>query len=111
MSFAKQGYLVVSAPTTHDAMGLLRAPLSPIDLAVVNLSLPDVSGLHLCTYLRKSNPGLQLIVYSDEAEPSELPQLRKLGVNRFLQNPFTVEELIADVASLLHSPKQGAGGI
>ncbi len=110
MSFAKQGYLILSAPTTHDAMGLVRAPLSPIDLAVVNLNLPDLSGLHLCTYLRKSNPGLQLIVYSDEAEPAELPQLRKLGVNRFLQNPFTVEELIADVASLLHSSKQEAGG-
>jgi CheY-like chemotaxis protein len=102
MSFADQGYLVVSAPTTHDAMGLLRAPLSPIDLVVLNLNLPDLSGLHLCTYLRKSNPGLQLMVYSDEAEPSELPQLLKLGVSYYRQNPFSLDELIADVNSILH---------
>jgi CheY-like chemotaxis protein len=111
MTFAEQGYLVLSAPTTHDAMGLLRAPLSPIDLVVLNLTLPDVSGLHLCTYLRKSNPGLQLIVYSDEAEPSELPQLLKLGVNHYLPNPFSLQELVAGVNSLLHGTTREAGGM
>jgi hypothetical protein len=38
------GYLVLTAETGHDAIGMLERPLAPVDVILLDAHLPDVDG-------------------------------------------------------------------
>jgi DNA-binding response OmpR family regulator len=40
-ALVRAGYLVQTAATGHDAIYILRTPLSPIDLVLLDIQLPD----------------------------------------------------------------------
>jgi DNA-binding response OmpR family regulator len=96
-----EGYLVLTAATVRDAMGVLRQPLSAIDVAVLDVHLPDASGIDICERLRERWPRVAVIVCSGEAGPEEAAQLLRLGAHRYLQKPVSVDELLATVAAAL----------
>jgi len=96
-----EGYLVLSAATAHDALGLVRTPLSPIDVVLLDVHLPDVSGIDLCARLKESNPKLPIVVCSGEAEPEEIGELVKLGIHRYFRKPLAMDELLAAVEASL----------
>jgi CheY-like chemotaxis protein len=96
-----EGYLVLPAATAHDALGVLRAPISPIDVVLLDTHLPDVNGVHLCQRLRELYPTLPVLVCTGEAEPAEVAQLLKLGVQHYLRKPIVLHELLTTVRSLL----------
>jgi DNA-binding response OmpR family regulator len=89
------GYLVLTAATGHDAIGLLRTPLRPIDVVLLDIQLPDVSGVDLCARVREIFPKIPVIVCSGDTSPKERTALRKLGIKVFLQKPVDMEELLA----------------
>ena len=64
---AREGYGVLTAATARDALGVLRTPLSPIDVVVLDVHLPDASGVDLFPHLRRRLPERQLIVCTGEA--------------------------------------------
>jgi DNA-binding response OmpR family regulator len=97
----REGYLVLTAGSGHDAMGQLRTPLSPIDVVLLDVHLPDVSGINLCARMREMYPGLPVIVLSGEAEPLEVAELLELGVHRYFRKPIAIDELLATVEAAL----------
>jgi two-component system sensor histidine kinase ChiS len=97
----REGYMVLSAPTGHDAIGLLKTPLSPIDVVLLDVHLPDVNGIDLCARLREMHPKLPVVVCTGEAGPDEAAALLKLGVHRYFCKPIAVEELLATVEAAL----------
>jgi DNA-binding response OmpR family regulator len=98
---AQEGYLVLTARTAHDAMATLRRPLSAIDVVVLDVNLPDVNGIDLCTRLRQSYPTVPVIVCSGEARPAEVAKLLELGARRYFQKPISAEELLSTVEAAL----------
>jgi two-component system, OmpR family, catabolic regulation response regulator CreB len=96
-----EGYLVLAAETGHDALGILRTPLSPIDVAVLDVHLPDCSGIDLCARIREFHPTLPIVVCTGEAEPEEAARLLELGVHRYFRKPVGVDELLATVEASL----------
>ncbi len=97
----REGYLVFSAGSCHDALGTLRQPLSPIDVAVLDVHLPDASGIDLCARLRELHPRLPVIICTGEATPDEAAELLRLGAHRYLQKPVSPDELLAAVEASL----------
>jgi DNA-binding response OmpR family regulator len=98
---AGEGYLVLTAATARDAVEALRAPPSAVDVAVLDVHLPDVSGTDLCRHLRASRPGLPVIVCKGEASPAEGAELLRLGAHRYLRKPVSADELLATVEAAL----------
>jgi DNA-binding response OmpR family regulator len=99
--FVREGYLVLTAPTGHDAIGLLRTPSSPIDVVLLDVGLPDVSGADLCARLRQFFPHLPVVVCTGAASPEEAAELQQLGITHFFCKPIAMPELIAAVRSAL----------
>jgi DNA-binding response OmpR family regulator len=97
----REGYLVLTAACGHDAIGLLKTPLSPIDVVLLDVHLPDVNGIDLCARLREMHPKLPVVVCTGEADPDEAAELFRLGVHRYFCKPIGVEELLATVEAAL----------
>jgi DNA-binding response OmpR family regulator len=100
-TLAHEGYLVLTAPTGHDAVGACQVRAEPIDVVLLDVHLPDVSGVDLCAHLRELRPGLPVVVCSGEAEPQEVARLLELGVRRYFQKPIEPDELLATVEAAL----------
>jgi DNA-binding response OmpR family regulator len=97
----QEGYLVLTAATGRDALGTMRQPLSPIDVVILDVHLPDASGIDVCARLRELYPGIPVIVCTGVATPEEATELLRLGVHRYLQKPVSPDELLATVEASL----------
>jgi DNA-binding response OmpR family regulator len=97
----REGYLTMTAESGHDALGFLRTPLSPIDVVILDVHLPDVSGIDLCARIRELHPDMPVVVCTGEADPEEATRLLQLGVHRYFRKPIGVDELLATVEAAL----------
>jgi two-component system, OmpR family, KDP operon response regulator KdpE len=93
-----RGYILDLAATGQEA--LLKAIDAPPDLVVLDLALPDMSGIEVCRELRTwfSAPILILSVRSNEADKI---QALDEGADDYLTKPFSAGELLARIRALL----------
>jgi CheY-like chemotaxis protein len=96
-----EGFLVLTAADGHEAAGHLERPLEPIDVAVLDIGLPDVDGIALCERLRQLYPHMPVVVCTGQAGPSDVARLVELGVTRYFRKPVDPDELLAAVESSL----------
>ena len=114
-NLAADGYDVLLAETARDALRHLqyKAP----DLALIDIGLPDASGLELLARVREADgiatrvdPSTPLIVLSGRA--SELDRVRGLerGADDYVAKPFSYPELRLRIARLLQRAQGAARG-
>jgi two-component system response regulator AtoC len=90
------------------AEGLQKAKASPPDAVLLDINMPDVSGLELLPDLRKTAPALSIIMITGKASHKGAVSAIKLGAEDYLEKPFQLEELklilerIAERVSLRH---------
>ena len=89
-----QGYTVTLAGLGEQALD--QAALSPPDLVVLDLSLPDMSGLEVCRALRAWTSVPILILSAREQERDKVDAL-DMGADDYLTKPFGMGELLARV--------------
>ncbi|MBL8013071.1 MAG: EAL domain-containing protein, partial [Candidatus Omnitrophica bacterium] len=98
---ASRGYKVITATSGRDA---IEKSNLPIDLIVLDLFLPDISGLEVCHYLKNTETtrNIPIIVLSDRAcAVNQKVQCFQLGADDFLVKPFDTEEFVVRVFALL----------
>jgi two-component system KDP operon response regulator KdpE len=93
-----RNYVVTLAEGGREA--LLKAIDEPPDLVILDLGLPDMSGIEVCRELRSwtSVPILVLSVRSTEADKIEALDE---GADDYLTKPFSAGELLARIRALL----------
>ena len=97
----KSGYDVDIRLTGRDA---LRAIVeSQPDLLILDLMLPEVSGLDICRAVRSNEKtaSIPIIMVTARAEASERIAGLDLGADDYLAKPFSPGELVARVRALL----------
>jgi DNA-binding response OmpR family regulator len=102
---AGRGYAV---STVRDGAAALEAVRGGgIDLLILDLRLPVLSGLEVFVELRRSGKGVPTIVVTGYAheENASLEALRKLAVAGVLTKPFETKALLSVVDSVLVAPK------
>jgi DNA-binding response OmpR family regulator len=96
--------------TSSGAEGLELADTYKPDVVVLDVGLPDISGLDVCTSLSNSNNCFILMVSGHSREQDILLGLG-LGADDYITKPFRRSELIARVnAFLRRSRTQSAAG-
>ena len=96
------GYRVSLARTLGQARGVLADPRTPVDAVLLDLHLPDGSGLDLLRDLRSAaaTRSLPVIVLTAEGEDRVLDEAEQLG-SALLTKPFSPTKLVARIATLL----------
>jgi len=96
------GYRVSLARTLGQARGVLADPRTPVDAVLLDLHLPDGSGLDLLRDLRgaAATRSLPVIVLTAEGEDRVLDEAEQLG-SALLTKPFSPTKLVARIATLL----------
>jgi two-component system response regulator AtoC len=100
-ALVKAGYLVQTAASGHDAIAILRTPLLPIDVVLLDIQLPDVSGIDLCAKFRELQPDLPVVVCTGCTDPQENAELNKLGIRGYFAKPIPMEELLATMEEVV----------
>src|SRR5262245_4862463 len=105
----RAGYHVVEAATGADA--LMLAMKERPDLVVLDVNLPDISGLEVCRRLRTaypSLPGIQILQISNTAiTPADQVRGLQHGADVYLTEPIEASVLIATVQALLRVRRAG----
>jgi response regulator RpfG family c-di-GMP phosphodiesterase len=100
----RQGYRTLEAPDGATALRLGRA--HPIDLCLIDLTLPDGHGLDLLERLRELQPQTLAIVITGDQERAPLLRSLQLGVKNYLQKPFAVEQMVHMIDHALEEDRQ-----
>ena len=98
-----RGYDVELAHSATDA--LTKAIDQPPDLVVLDLSLPDRSGIEVCRELRTWMTAPILILSVHSADADKIAGL-DAGADDYLTKPFSAGELLARVRALLRRTRE-----
>jgi two-component system response regulator PhoP len=97
--FEARGFKVNSAADGRE--GLYLGSEYPIDLAVVDLGLPELSGVELIKSLRGASKAFPILVLTARDRWQDKVEALKLGADDYVTKPFHVEELMARADALL----------
>ena len=97
------GYAVLEAPTGARGLELFREHSPSIDLAIVNLVLPDESTSRFVRTLTVMHPGLR-VLYMTHHLASSRSELRRMPRSGFaIEKPFKPNEFLLAVRQALDS--------
>jgi len=94
----KAGHSVVEAGDGAEALRILRQ--EPIDVAVLDIIMPEVDGLEVCRKLREKSQLPVLFLSSRDEELDRIVGL-EIGADDYVTKPFSPRELVARVKALL----------
>jgi two-component system chemotaxis response regulator CheY len=91
---------VTEATSGFDALRIL--PRSRFDLLLVDINMPNINGLELISFIRRSETHREtpLMIISTEASERDRARAMQLGANAYLAKPFTADALLAAVREL-----------
>jgi CheY-like chemotaxis protein len=90
------GYDVVVAPDGET--GLERSGEAPVDLILLDVDLPRMSGLSVCAALKQDpeRRHIPVVMMTGRLTPETVRQARQAGAIAVLGKPFTCDELLAE---------------
>ncbi|MBL8719744.1 MAG: response regulator transcription factor [Myxococcales bacterium] len=97
-ALARDGHHVVGASTRREAQDLLAA--TTVDLVVLDVGLPDGSGVDLCRQLRGQGFHAPILLLTAHSAVDRRVDGLDAGADDFLGKPFAVAELRARVRAL-----------
>jgi len=102
----KQGWEPHVVAAGDEAVAYARR--QSIDLVVLDLMLPGLSGLEVCRLLRgdKTTEALPIIMVTARAEETDRIVGLDIGADDYLAKPFSPNELVARVRALLRRSKR-----
>jgi two-component system chemotaxis response regulator CheY len=104
------GAEVSEATSGFDALRLL--PRGPYDLVITDINMPDINGLELVQFMRKSelHKHTPILLISTQSSERDRQRGLRLGANGYLAKPFGAKGLIEEVMRHLGAARGEARG-
>jgi DNA-binding response OmpR family regulator len=107
------GHDVIEAANGAEAMEIFKnpAPDRPIEMIITDIIMPKTDGMSLITELRKLDKRIKILAVSGGGRASYsnfLSAARNLGAHESLKKPFTRQQLLEKVETLLNSAPAAA---
>ncbi|CAM2065639.1 Response regulator [Sulfidibacter corallicola] len=93
------GYRVTTVGDGHQALETLQSPDPDIDLILLDVMMPGVTGYEVCRTIRESHrlQEMPVIFLTAKTGLTDLVAAFRLGANDFLAKPVSKEELLARI--------------
>jgi two-component system KDP operon response regulator KdpE len=104
---SQQNYQVTATGTGEE--GLALATAKQPDMIILDLGLPDMSGVEVCQQLREWTDLPVIILSAHDSEAEKVAAL-DAGADDYLTKPFGVDELLARVRVALRHRAKAQGG-
>ncbi len=101
MYFSKRGYVVLVANTGADAIKHVREN-PDTNIILMDIMLPDFSGLELLEQFRSYMPDIVIIIVSGVNDLETVVRAMKLGADDYVVKPFRLGELEEKMEAALH---------
>jgi two-component system, cell cycle sensor histidine kinase and response regulator CckA len=101
----KRGFGVIVAEDGHAAVDLFRSHAEDIDLVLLDLTLPGMSGQEVFRKLRALKPDVK-VMFTSGYDPQELTPGSAFSeevLSNFIRKPYRIDELVNTLHEALHS--------
>lgn len=98
-ALAGAGYAVRTAADGRAALENLLA--YPVDLALLDVNMPGLTGFQLLKMMARECPGIPSIILTAHGEERERVRGLELGADDYVVKPFSIAELLARIAAVL----------
>ena len=97
----KAGWQAHITPSGDEALAFARK--QPVDVAILDVMLPGISGLEVCRLLRadKATASLPIIMVTARAEETDRIMGLEIGADDYISKPFSPNELVARIRALV----------
>ena len=100
-NFEREGYQVDLVSSGPAALELYESAQPPIDLVVLDLMLPEMSGYEICRALRRLDLDIPVLALTARTLSEDKIQAFDCGVDQYMTKPFSLPELLSRVRNLL----------
>ena len=98
------GYVVVTAGTVAEALQLAKE--LKFNLCILDVRLPDGTGIELCQQVRQLQPNIPILYYSAYASDAEQKSALSICGDAYLKKPVSIADLEQTIARLLNQNEQ-----
>jgi two-component system, OmpR family, alkaline phosphatase synthesis response regulator PhoP len=106
----REGFTVLRASDGRKALESIKHDKP--DLVILDLMMPEVSGMEVCRMIRgvPETAGLPIIMLTAKSDPIDKILGLEIGADDYITKPFHVRELIARVRAVLRRSEQRPDG-
>src|SRR5436190_500435 len=79
------------------------------DLIILDVMLPQMSGIEICQKLREANIHTPILMLTAKSQINDKVEGLNSGADDYLSKPFAFEELLARIKALSRRPKNSIG--
>ncbi|WIV12348.1 diguanylate cyclase [Proteiniborus sp. MB09-C3] len=97
--FRKRGYNVILCSNSFEVIKKIKE--NKIDIAIIDLILPEMDGFEIIESIRKTEPELPVIMLSGSSNTENKIRALGIGADDYITKPFVEKELIARVERAL----------
>ncbi len=96
-----EGYRATAVGDGATALKMLRDENADIDMVVLDLMLPGMSGYEVCEAMREAGLDIPVLILSARTLTEDRTRGFNVGADQYLTKPFDLDELISRVNNLL----------
>lgn len=100
INLKREGYEVIEAGTGSEAIEKLNSEPN-IAVALLDIMLPDMSGVDICRYIRDKYENMGIIMLTAKAQEDDKIEGFVVGADDYMIKPFSIKELLFRVSALI----------
>jgi signal transduction histidine kinase len=97
---SKRGYQVLTAADGEEAIEVHRSHKDAIDIILLDLDLPKISGRDVLVKLKAENPDVKIVIASGYLEPDLRSEIEQAGLKHFIHKPYILDDVVKIVQSV-----------
>jgi two-component system, OmpR family, alkaline phosphatase synthesis response regulator PhoP len=105
-----EGYRVTTVGDGPSALQVMRADPGSVDLVILDLMLPGMSGYAVCEALRAFDMDTPVLILTARTLTEDRTRGFDVGANQYLTKPFDLDEFLSRVKNLLTFHSRGEKG-
>ena len=100
INLKREGYEIIEAGTGQEAIEKIDSE-DGISIALLDVMLPDMSGIEVCKYIRAKYDQVGIIMLTAKSQEEDKIEGFMSGADDYMVKPFSIKELMVRVSALI----------